>query len=313
MRRLTRGYDMRDTKATKRVNGVPPESGSGGAGPWRLAWMRFRRSRTAVAGASIVSLMILAAVFASWLSPYEYDAQFRNDWAQGPSLRHPLGVDPVSRDVLSRILYGARVSLQVAVAATFMSVVVGVAAGALAGYFGKWVDEALMRVADAFSAFPGILLAIAITAAFDNRSLAVVFIALGLVGWPGLARIVRGQVLSLREEAFVMSARALGAGTFRILFRHILPNALGPVLVAATLLMAGNILGEAGLSFLGIGVQPPYPSWGGMLADARKEISLHWWMCAFPGGVIAAAVLGFNLLGDALRDALDPRTPVKSA
>jgi len=313
MRRSTRGYDMRDTKTKERVNGVAPESGAGSAGPWRLAWMRFTRSRTAVVGASIVSLMILAAVFAPWLAPYEYDDPFRNAWPQGPSLKHPMGLDLVSYDILSRVLYGARVSLQVSVAATLVSVVVGVVAGALAGYFGKWLDEALMRVADAFSAFPGILLAIAITAAFDNRSLAVVFIALGLVGWPGLARIVRGQVLSLREEEFVMSARALGAGTFRILFRHILPNCLAPVIVAATLLMAGNILGEAGLSFLGIGVQPPYPSWGRMLADARGRISLYWWMCAFPGGVIAATVLGFNLLGDGLRDALDPRMPVKSA
>ena len=251
--------------------------------------------------------MVLSGLLASWIAPYRYDTQFREEWGEGPSRRHLLGVDPLARDCLSRILYGGRVSLQVAVAATGVAVLLGVVAGALAGYLGGWMDEVLMRLADAFSAFPGILLAIAITAAFERRSLAVVFVALGLVGWAGLARIVRGQVLVLREEDFVQAARALGAGRLRIPFRHLLPNSMAAVLVTATLLMAGNILGEAGLSFLGIGVQPPYPSWGGMLAEARKEITLHWWMCAFPGTAIALTVLGFNLLGDGLRDVLDPR------
>ena len=197
--------------------------------------------------------------------------KLREDAEQGPSARHWMGVDPLARDLMSRVLYGARVSLDVAVTATAVSVLIGVVAGALAGYFGKWTDEALMRTADVFSAFPGILLAVAITAAFRRPSLAVVFVALGLVGWSGVARIVRGQVLTLREEEFVTAAAALGAGRLRILFRHILPNCLAPVIVTATLLVAGNILGEAGLSFLGIGVQPPHPSWGGMLAEARQE------------------------------------------
>lgn len=258
-------------------------------------------------GAAVVALVTLSALLAPWLAPYPYDEQIRDDWKQAPNASHPLGVDYLARDVLSRILYGARASLQVALAATAISVLIGVAAGALAGYFGRWTDEALMRAADAFSAFPGILLAVAITTAFEERSLLVVFVALGLVGWTGLARIVRGQVLSLREEEFVQAARALGAGHFRILLRHILPNCLAPVIVTATLLMAGNILGEAGLSFLGIGVQPPYPSWGGMLADARNVMTELWWSCAFPGAAIALTVLGFNLLGDGLRDVLDPR------
>jgi len=266
----------------------------------------------AVIGGILVALMALGGLLAPVLAPFPYDEQRREDAEQGPSARHLFGVDPLARDVLSRIQFGARVSLQVAVAATAVSVLIGVVVGALAGYLGKWVDEGLMRAADAFSAFPGILLAVAITAAFDQRSLAVVFIALGLVGWSGLARIVRGQVLSLREEDFVQAAAALGAGRMRIIFRHILPNCVAPVIVTATLLMAGNILGEAGLSFLGIGVQPPYPSWGSMLAEARKEITLHWWMCAFPGAAIALTVLGFNLLGDGLRDALDPRSQVIS-
>lgn len=286
------------------------ESGETGIGlsPGRLAWRRFRAGRTTLAGAVLVAVMLLTGLFAPWLSPYAYDADFRDHWAEGPSRRHWLGVDPLARDSLSRIIYGARVSLQVAVAATAVSVLIGVVLGALAGYLGGWTDEALMRIADTFSAFPGILLAVAIMAAVDRRSLVVIFVALGLVGWPGLARIVRGQVLSLREEAFVDAARAMGSGRIRIIFRHILPNCLAAIIVTATLLMAGNILGEAGLSFLGIGVEPPYPSWGGMLAEARQQITLHPWMCIAPGLAIALTVLGFNLLGDGLRDALDPKT-----
>ena len=260
----------------------------------------------------LVAVVVLAGLLAPLLAPYAYDRQFRDAPTLHPSGQHPLGLDQLTRDGLSRVLYGARVSLQVAVAATAVSVILGVLAGGIAGYFGKWVDEGIMRVADAFSAFPGILLAIAIAAAFDRRSLVVVFVALGVVGWTGLARIVRGQVLTLREEEFVHAARALGAGRLRILFRHVMPNCLAPVIVTATLLMTGNILGEAGLSFLGIGVQPPYPSWGSMLAEARKVFTLYWWMAAFPGGAIALTVLGFNLLGDGLRDALDPRALFKA-
>jgi len=281
---------------------------SKGRSPWALAWARFRKHRTGRAGACLVAMVILAALLAPLIARHPYDEQFRAHFNEGPSARHWLGVDPISRDVFSRIVYGARASLQVALAATAVSVALGVAAGALAGYMGGWTDEVLMRIADAFSAFPGILLAIAITAAFDQRSLAVVFVALGLVGWASLARIVRSRTLSLREEDFVQAAVALGFGRARIVFRHILPNCLSPVIVTATLLMAGNILGEAGLSFLGIGVQPPRPSWGGMLADARsRDLASFWWMAAFPGGAIAVTVLGFNLLGDALRDVLDPR------
>lgn len=259
------------------------------------------------AGGGIAVVVVLAALLAPLLSPYSYDQQSRDHGIEGPCLRHLLGTDALSRDILSRILYGARASLQVAIAATAVSVILGVIAGAFAGFFGRWIDEIFMRTADAFSAFPGILLAVAITAAFQERSLTVVFIALGLVGWTNLARIVRSQVLTLREEEFVQAARAIGAGRLRILFLHILPNCLAPVIVTATLLMAGNILGEAGLSFLGIGVQPPHPSWGGMLSDSRDKMMLYWWMAAFPGAAIAVTVLGFNLLGDALRDRLDPK------
>lgn len=278
-----------------------------GAGPLRLGWRRFKRSRTAIVGAMITALIVVCAVGAPVLSPYNYDDQSKEDAGRGPSWRHPCGTDRVGMDCLSRVIYGARISLRVAIPATILSVFLGVVIGALAGYIGGWTDEALMRVADTFSAFPGILLAIAIAAVFNERSLAVVAMALGLVGWPGLARLVRGQVLSLKQQDFVVAANALGAGRLRVTFRHILPNCLSPVIVAGTLLIAGNILGEAGLSFLGIGAESPYPSWGQMLADHRGDLMNLWWTCAFPGAAIALTVLGFNLIGDGLRDALDPR------
>ena len=281
--------------------------GEARASPLKAAWRRFRASRMAVVGAALVLAVIAAGLFAPWLAPYRYDTEFRSDWGEGPSGRHWLGVDPNARDSLSRVIYGARVSLCVAVTATAVSVFIGILLGATAGYLGGWTDEGLMRLADTFSAFPGILLAVAITAVVGRGSLFVIFMALGVVGWPGLARVVRGQVLSLREEDFVSAARALGSSRRRIIFRHLLPNCMAPVLVAATVLMAGNILGEAGLGFLGLGVRPPYPSWGSMLAEARQYLTQHPWMCIGPGMAIAVAVLGFNLLGDGLRDALDPR------
>jgi len=284
--------------------------GEARARPGRAAWRRFGASRMAVAGAALVAAVTAAGLFAPWLAPYRYDTEFRADWGEGPSSRHWLGVDPNARDTLSRVLYGARVSLCVAVTATAVSVFIGVFLGATAGYLGGWTDEGLMRLADTFSAFPGILLAVAITAVVGRGSLVVIFIALGVVGWPGLARVVRGQVLSLREEDFVSAARALGSSRRRIILRHLLPNCMAPVIVAATVLMAGNILGEAGLGFLGLGVRPPYPSWGSMLAEARHYLTQHPWMCIGPGVAIAVAVLGFNLLGDGLRDALDPRRGV---
>ncbi len=286
---------------------LKPATASRGEGPMRTAWRRFRRSPMALLGLWLVGIMIAAALIGPWVTPYAYDEPIKHSATDAPSWRHPLGLDQNGRDVMTRAFYGARVSLQVALAATVVAVALGIFAGAMAGYFGRWTDELFMRAADAFSAFPGILLAVAITAAFRTRSLMVVFIALGLVGWSGLARIVRSQVLTLREEEFVQAARALGVGRMRILFRHILPNCLAPVIVTSTLLMAGNILGEAGLSFLGIGVEPPYPSWGVMLAEARSWFPLYWWMSAFPGVAIALTVLGFNLLGDGLRDALDPK------
>jgi ABC-type dipeptide/oligopeptide/nickel transport system permease subunit len=197
------------------------------------------------------------------------------------------------------------------VVAEIIAIVIGVLFGALAGYFGGWLDSILMRITDTFFAFPALLLAIAILAVFDKPGLFTVFIALGIVGWTSIARIVRGKVLSVKEEDFVEAARAMGASDTRIIMRHILPNSLAPIIVVGTLGIAGNILSEAGLSFLGLGVQPPSPSWGIMLAEGRNLIVSAPWVCIFPGLAILLTVLGFNLLGDGLRDALDPRLKVQ--
>jgi peptide/nickel transport system permease protein len=281
-----------------------------GISPTRQAWQRFRRSRMAVVGAVIVAIMLFVALFAPLIAPYSYRESFEEDGVVcvEPSAKHWFGLDRIDRDMLSRLIYGARVSLSVAVVATAISLVVGVLVGAVAGYVGGWVDEGLMRVADTFSAFPGILLGIALAAAIGKNSIVVVFFALGAVGWPALARIVRGQVLSVKVEAYVDAARALGARPSRVLFRHVLANCVAPVIVAVTVMMAGNLLGEAGLGFLGIGVEAPYPSWGMMLSEVKVlQLADEWWRCVVPGLAISLTVLGFNLLGDGLRDTLDPR------
>ena len=280
-----------------------------GIGPWRMAWRRFRRSRSALIGLCLVAVMLAAAVAAPKLAPHSYSDEMRFEIVQRPSGKYWMGLDSLYRDVYSRALYGCRASLTISLGATAIAVVIGVLFGALAGYAGGWVDEALMRVADAFSAFPGILLAVAIAAVFEDTSAAIVLMALGLAGWSNLARVIRSRTLSLREEEFVIAARALGARPGRIILRHVLPNCLALIIVSATLLMAGNILGEAGLGFLGIGVKAPYPSWGGMLSPGETPFDPNcWWMIVFPGLAICLTVLGFNLLGDGLRDALDPRS-----
>jgi ABC-type dipeptide/oligopeptide/nickel transport system permease subunit len=223
-------------------------------------------------------------------------------------VRHWLGTDAQGRDVWARLVYGARVSLLVGVASQGIALLIGVALGLVAGYRGKWTDDAVMRLADVTLAFPSLLLLIAMAAAFEP-SLTVVCVVIGVVGWAGMARLVRGQVLVVRELEYVQAMRALGARDVRILLRHVLPNVVAPVVIAATLGIAGAIMAEAALSFLGLGVQPPTPSWGAMIADGRDLSQLRNapWTSLAPGLAIGGAVLGFNLLGDALRDALDPR------
>jgi ABC-type dipeptide/oligopeptide/nickel transport system permease subunit len=249
--------------------------------------------------------MALAAPFVAGHDPFGIDLI---NSLQPPSPQHWFGTDIQGRDVWARLVYGARVSLSVGIISQGIALSLGVILGLLAGYYGKWVDEVVMRLADVTLAFPTLLLLIALVAALQP-SLTVVFATIGLVGWAGMARLVRGQVLVVRELEFVQAERALGARDIRILTRHILPSVVAPVVIAATLGVAGAIMAESSLSFLGLGVQPPTPSWGSMIADGRDLSQLRHapWTSVFPGLAIGAAVLGFNLLGDALRDALDPR------
>ena len=269
---------------------------------------RLRSDKRAWFGGGVIIMLALLAVAAPI---FARDDPFSIDLVsslQPPSFEHWFGTDIQGRDVWARLVYGARVSLSVGIGAQGISLTLGVILGLLAGYYGRWVDEFVMRLADVTLAFPTLLLLIALVAALQP-SLTVVFVTIGVVGWAGMARLVRGQVLVVRELEFVQAERALGAPDLRILAMHILPSVVAPVVIAATLGVAGAIMAESSLSFLGLGVQPPTPSWGSMIADGRDLYQLRHapWTSVFPGLAIGAAVLGFNLLGDALRDAIDPR------
>ena len=258
-------------------------------------------------GAVVVLTAVLAAVGAPWIAPYDPATQDLALRLNGPTPGHPFGIDELGRDILSRLLSGARISLLVGCVVVSVSAVVGVTLGSVAGYAGGWADDLISRLVDVLLAFPGILLAIALVAVL-GPSLTNVVIALASIGWVGYARLVRSQVLRTRELEFVQAARALGAGTLRILARHVIPTTLPAVVVQGTLGMAGAILAEASLSFLGLGVQPPTPSWGTMLNGGRVHLLDAPHLTVFPGLAIATLVLGFNFLGDGLRDALDPAT-----
>ena len=270
-----------------------------------VLWHRLRRNRMAMAGAVIVLFMFLLAAMTPLLGrdPGEIEIARR---LQPPSWTYPLGTDDLGRDVLTRILYGARISLLVGFVAVGIATVIGIVLGAVAGYYGRWVDTLLMRFVDIMLCFPTFFLILAVIA-FLDPSIWNIMIIIGLTGWMGVARLVRAEFLSLRERDFVLAARAIGASDARIIFRHILPNALSPVLVSATLGVAGAILTESALSFLGIGVQPPTPSWGNMLIAGKQTLGTAWWLSVFPGLAILVTVLGYNLLGEGIRDALDPR------
>ncbi|RMG62046.1 MAG: ABC transporter permease [Calditrichaeota bacterium] len=272
---------------------------------WRYVLGRVFRSPTGLIGACIVALAVLVAVFAPQIAPYDPYQQHLSETLRPPSPQHWLGQDDLGRDILSRIIYGTRISLKVGFVTVGVSAVFGMLIGGVAGYLGGWVDEILMRITDILLAFPGILLAIGIMAilgpSFNN-----VLIALSLVGWKSYARLVRGEVLKEKEREYVQAARALGFSRVRIIFFHLLPNTFNPVLVMATLGMASMIITEAGLSFLGLGTQPPTPSWGGMLSEGRQYLLEAPHLTTFPGLAIMILVLGFSFLGDALRDALDP-------
>lgn len=270
-----------------------------------VLWQRVRQNRMALAGAGIVCVMFALAMLASVLGgdPGAIDIAAR---LQAPGPDHLLGTDDLGRDVLTRILYGARISLLVGFVAVGIATLIGILLGALAGYYGGWIDSVIMRFVDVMLCFPSFFLILAVIA-FLEPSIWNIMIIIGLTGWMGVARLVRAEFLSLRERDFVQAARALGASDGRVIFRHILPNALSPVLVSATLGVAGAILTESALSFLGIGVQPPTPSWGNMLIAGKQTLGTAWWLSAFPGLAILLTVLGYNLLGEGIRDALDPR------
>lgn len=259
-------------------------------------------------GVTVIAVMVVMAIFAPLVAGRDPNAIDLIHLLDPPSRAHWLGTDVQGRDVWARLVYGARVSLAVGLVSQLIAVSLGITLGLLAGYYRGWIDEVVMRLADVTLAFPTLLLLIAMSAAFQP-SMSVVFITIGVVGWAGIARLVRGQVLVVRDLEYVQAARALGARGERIMLRHVLPNVVGPVVIAATLGIAGAIMAEAALSFLGLGIQPPTASWGSMIADGRDLDQLRNapWTSLAPGLAIGAAVLGFNLLGDALRDALDPR------
>jgi peptide/nickel transport system permease protein len=279
------------------------------ASPWALYRRRLMRAPAVLIGLVITLFLVVIAVGAPVLAPYDPLHQDYEAILSAPSLAHLLGTDNLGRDVPSRLLYGAQVSLQVGIIAVGIATAVGVAMGLLAGYFGGLIDDVIMRIADALLAFPSLLLILAIGAAL-GPSLLNTTIAIGVVSSPGYARLLRGQVLTVRELDFITAARALGVGHGRIMMRHILPNAVAPTIVLASLSTSGAILTEATLSFLGVGVPPPAPSWGSMLQTGFRYIELAPWLSLSPGAAIFAAVLGFNILGDGLRTVLDPRLGV---
>lgn len=270
-------------------------------------WRRLARDRWALMGLAIVTILTVLALAAPWIAPADPLRGSLDVSLHAPSRTFWFGTDVQGRDVLSRVLFGARLSLAVGLVSQTVAGVLGVALGLAAGYYGRWVDACIMRLADVTLAFPSLLLLIAIAAAV-NPSLPVVFVVIGLVGWAGVARVVRGEVLGLRTRDFVQAARALGASDVRILLRHLLPGVLAPVIVIATLGIGGAIMAEAALSFVGLGARPPTPSWGAMVADGRDLLRVAPWVSLVPGLAIGLTVLGVNLLGDGLRDALEVRT-----
>lgn len=276
--------------------------------PLRMAVRRLTRNPASIIGFSIITVMLACALFASFIAPYDpITGDLANKYVKPPSVEHLFGTDAIGRDIFSRVIYGAQISLKIALSAQAIALGVGVSAGMIAGFFGGWVDLLIMRFVDIIMAFPLLIIAIALTGVLGSSELNII-LALGFVNWTVTARIVRSQVLSAREMEYVTAARGLGAGSLRLMVRHILPNIIAPVIVLATLGLGSIILAEASLSFLGLGsAQQATPSWGKMLTESRAFIRSAWWMPFYPGLAILITVLGFNLLGDGLRDALDVR------
>lgn len=277
--------------------------------PGRIAWKKLLHRPLALAGAVVLILMVIAVIFAPQLATHGRDDIDMFATEQAPGKGHLLGTDEIGRDVFTRLLYGGQVSLGVGFAAVILQVLIGVTLGAIAGYFGGWVDACIMRLIDIVMCFPFYVIAISMAALLGPSAWNVVLI-IGVLSWPGVARIVRGQMLSMRTREFIEASRCLGLTSREIIVKHLLPNTLSPIIVYATLGMANAILTEAGLSFLGMGVNPPQPSWGNMLTNAQsmRVLTKQWWRWLPPGLCIFLTVLSINFLGDGLRDALDPRT-----
>jgi len=272
----------------------------------REFWARLKRNHLAMSGLALVLGMFAVALLASWLAPYDPNVFDLKQVLMPPSPAHLLGTDTLGRDVLSRIIFGSRVSLLVGFVAVGIATLIGVLVGSLAGYYGGVVDQVLMRLVDLMLCFPTIFLILAVIAVL-GPSIWNIMVIIGLTSWMGVARLVRAEFLSLREREFVAAARALGASDLRLICRHLLPNALTPVMVYATLGVAGAILTESALSFLGLGVQPPTPSWGNILTAGKDNIEIAWWLSVFPGLAILFTVMSYNLLGEGIREAIDPR------
>lgn len=273
---------------------------------FRIVWHRFSRNRLAFAGLIIILILASSALFAPLISPYEPTKIDVYNVLSPPSISHPLGTDELGRDLLSRMIWGSRASLKVGFIAVGIAIFIGTIVGAIAGFYGGRTDSILMRFVDIMLAFPSFFLMLAIIAIVEP-SISTIMIVIGITGWMDVSRLVRSEFLTLKERDFIAAAKVSGAGDARIIFRHIMPNAMSPVFVAATFGIAGAILTESGLSFLGLGVQPPEPSWGNILASGKSNLTVAWWLSVYPGLAILITVLSYNLIGEGLRDALDPR------
>jgi peptide/nickel transport system permease protein len=276
------------------------------SGFWTDAWKRLRRNKAAMMSLVILALLVVCALFADAIAPYSYSAQDYDNVFQPPNLAHPFGTDNFGRDILSRIIHGSRVSLLVGFSSIITAIVIGGILGAVSGYYGNKIDNSIMRAMDILMAIPGMLLAISLAAALKPGLINLV-IAIAIADVPGYSRVVRASVLTIKSQEYIEAAQCIGANDRRIIFRHVIPNCLAPIIVQATLGMAGAILSASALSFLGLGIQPPTPEWGSMLASARQYIREYWHMTAFPGLAIVITIFALNILGDGLRDALDPR------
>jgi peptide/nickel transport system permease protein len=273
---------------------------------WSIVWYRFRRHKLAVVAAFTMLAMAVLVFLAPWIAPYEFDAIDMRNIKRPPSLQHLMGTDDLGRDLFTRILYGGRISLSIGLFSALVGTVVGSLLGALAAYYGGAADNVIMRFTDITFSIPSLPLLI-ILSAYAKSAIPVMILIIGLLSWMATARVVRGTVLSIKEQEFVTAARMVGARDARIILRHILPNAMAPIIVGATLGVGGAIITESSLSFLGLGVKPPTPSWGNMLQDAQSTMASKPWLTIFPGMAILITVLAVNFLGDGLRDALDPK------